>query len=473
MSWTSWHVEALVRLGHVKSEAILLDLLNEPEYEVDAAWALHVIARKTQPGPNAIMGARFGQPLRDFRRVRSGASEWRTLLTEDLRVKYAAAIRQRVLSLLEESKTGDRSAIAYHHRLKELAKVLAALDPQDSAELITDIAELPSRSDGWIRLALLEALVFAGVVLPEGRVAAILEQVLAEFRAHGIYNNDASLLTRLLSVLPFVDEPKRGIARIRELLSEFRVSLYDNRGLLFALAQCVDDSGLALLSDIAGLSGSVFDHIAKDWLEAVASCPLPGARAIILGFIDPETYPCIGSHALPDYAVNFMAGHLADIARADSSVAKRIFELTAGHVSVPQRAILEKVLARIGSPESLLAGLNLIDDSSPQPIPYEIFRAIEDVFLEKRPYEASAQSYILVPRAANDLKTRLFDMAKNDPRRAKSAYGLLAQIEGWRLEYGRPPSEPRHPLFESGETWPPIAPAHHVSADSKSIGNNA
>jgi len=471
MSWTSWHVEGLVRLGHVESEAILLGLLNEPEYEVDAAWALHVIARKTQPGPNAIMGARFGQPPRDFRRVRSGASEWHTFLAEDLRVKYAAVIQQRILNLLEESKTGNHNAIAYHHRLKELAKVLAALDPQDSADLITDIAELPSRSDGWIRLALLEALVFAGVVLPEDRVTAILEPVLAEFRAHGIYN-DASLLTRLLSVLPFVNEPKRGIGRIRELLSEFRVSWYDNRHLLFALAQCVDDSGLALLGDIAGLSDSVFQHIAKDWLEAVASCPLPGATAMILGFVDPETCPCIGSRALPDHAANFLAGHLADLARADSFVAQRIIELTTRPVSAPQRAILEKVLARMGSPESLLAGLNLIDDSSPQPVPYEIFRAIEDVFLEKRPHARNAQSYTLVPRAANDLKTRLFEMAKHDPRRAKSAYGLLAQIEEWRLEYGRPPSEPRHPVFESGETWPPIEPAHHDSVDCKSIGNN-
>jgi hypothetical protein len=58
---------------------------------------------------------------------------------------------------------------------------------------------------------------------------AILEPVLAEFRAHGLYGNNASLLTRMLSLLPFVDEPKRGIARIRELLSEFRVSYYGSR----------------------------------------------------------------------------------------------------------------------------------------------------------------------------------------------------------------------------------------------------
>jgi hypothetical protein len=104
-------------------------------------------------------------------------------------------------------------------------------------------------------------------------------------------------------------------------------------------------------------------------------------------------------------------------------------------------------------------GLNLIDDSARQPIPYEVFRAIEDSFLEKRPHGNNSHSYTRVPRAANDLKARLFEMAKHAPQRARSAYSLLGQIEEWRLEYGRPTSEPRHPIFESGDLWPPTEPA--------------
>lgn len=163
MSWSGWHVEALVHLGNLESEAFLLDLLRELEYEVDAAWGLQVIARNTRPGPNVIMGARFGLTGRDFRKVRSGAAEWRTVFAEDLRVKCAAAIRGRILDILEDSKSGDPKNIPYHHhRLKDLAKVLAALDPQDSANLIMEIAALPARFDGWPRVALLEALVFTG-----------------------------------------------------------------------------------------------------------------------------------------------------------------------------------------------------------------------------------------------------------------------------------------------------------------------
>jgi hypothetical protein len=260
----------------------------------------------------------------------------------------------------------------------------------------------------------------------------------------------------MLSLLPFVDDPKRGIARIREILSEFRLFWYGNSDLLMALAQCPDDSGLIFLTDIAGsLNDSAFRQIAKDWVEAVASCPLSHARTIMLSFIDPDVRTSVGDRTLPDYAIDFLAGCLSDLAQTDSSVAERIIQLTVLLISGQQRMIVAKVIASLNSTTALLAGLNLIDDASTPGIPYEIYRTIEDVVLEKRPYRGNSQSYTLAPRGANDLKARLFEMAKHDPHRAKSAYMLLAQIEEWRLEYGRPPSEPRHPDFDSGEIWPP------------------
>ncbi len=35
---------------------------------------------------------------------------------------------------------------------------------------------------------------------------------------------------------------------------------------------------------------------------------------------------------------------------------------------------------------------------------------------------------------------------------------MAPENEEWRLEYGRPSGEPRHPSLESGETWPPPEP---------------
>ena len=457
MSYSNWHVQAVVRLDPAQAESLLCDLLQEPEYELDAAWALRAIAKK-QPSGSSIIEGRFGLPPRDYRKVKSSPPEWSTIFYEERRAKYAAAIRQRIVDLLDESKSDDHKAFPYHYRLKELAKALAALDPQHSADLILEIAGLPANFDGWSRVALLEALVFGGVALPADCVTAILDPVIEQLRAHGIHDSNADLFLRFLCILPFVDSPPRGIARIRELLSETRLALHYQRGLLMALGQCSHNEGLSLLRDIARQNDAAFQNIAREWLEAIAACPLPGGTAILLNFIDAEVTEGVGDLSLPDYAADFLAARLSERAQAVPGLAERILQLSTQPVSVQRRLILAKVVASLDSPQSLLAGLNLIDDTATQPIPYDVWKAVEDVFLEKRPYKDYPQSYTLVPRAASDIKKRLFEMVEHDSRRARSAYNLLGQIEEWRLEYGRPRSEPRHPAYESGKPWPPPPP---------------
>jgi len=58
MSWSPWHLQAHLRLGHIHAEATLLDLLNESEYELDAAWALQLIAK------NAALGLEWSLKVR-------------------------------------------------------------------------------------------------------------------------------------------------------------------------------------------------------------------------------------------------------------------------------------------------------------------------------------------------------------------------------------------------------------------------
>jgi hypothetical protein len=454
--WSPWHVQALVNLMREKSEGILYDLLNEPEYEMDAACGLQVIASKSEPGPSAIMAARHGPVTRDYRKVHGGADEWQASFHNDLRERVAAAIRKCVLALLEESKTGDHRINPYHFRLKELARTLAAVDPRGSTDLILEILELPARFDGWRRVGLLERLFFAGVALPAARVFAALEPVFADLRRSGVHNNNSSLLGHVLCVLPFLDQPARGIERIRDLLAEFKIGFYGQRDLLTAIGQCSDEAGVSFLIDIARNDAAVLRNFGREWLEAVTACPLPRARSVLLRFIDPDVDVPLGDPVLPDYSVDLLVSRITQMVRTDQAMVTRILDLTARPlISDQQRVILAKVLASLDSAQALLAGLNLIDDSAPQPLPYEFRRAIEDLILERRPHKSSSQAYTLVPRAANDMRKLLFEILRTDPKRARTAYALLAQIEEWRLEYGRPADEPRHPLVESGENWPP------------------
>jgi hypothetical protein len=450
------YVQALVRLARAQSESALIALLREPEYEIDAAWGLREIA-KAQPSNKPIAEGRLGWPQRDYRKVRNGAPEWSTIFDEGRRVRCAAAITQRILELREESRSGDHKTVPYHRRLKELAKVLAEVDPKHSADLILEIAALPASRDGWLRAALLEGLLFGGTALPAESIVSIVDPVVEDLRVNGIHNGNAGLLSHLLCVLAFVEPSAGGFARIRELLTEFRLALH--RNLLMALGQSACDEGLSLLRDFAQPNSDAFQQSAKDWIEAVAACPLPRARLLLLSFIDPEVSDGFGSVTVPDYAANLLAARISDIAQANAEVGERILQLCTQPLSPQQRLILAKIVARLDAPQALLAGLDLIDDGSSQPIPYDLWRAIEEIFLERRPHEEVAQSYTLVPRSAIGIRKRLLEMAeKSDSRRARSAYDLLGQIEEWRLEYGRPSSEPRHPAYESGKPWPPLPP---------------
>jgi len=55
------------------------------------------------------------------------------------------------------------------------------------------------------------------------------------------------------------------------------------------------------------------------------------------------------------------------------------------------------------------------------------------------------------------VRAKLFQMVLSDPTRRNAAFSILGQVEVWRIEHGRPDSEPRHPMIESGEPWPPIS----------------
>ena len=79
---------------------------------------------------------------------------------------------------------------------------------------------------------------------------------------------------------------------------------------------------------------------------------------------------------------------------------------------------------------------------------------LENAFVERRPHGTTGNSFTLEPRNSNAIRAKLFEMTSKDVRRKRTAVHLLAQIEEWRLQYGRPTGEPRHPALDSGIAWP-------------------
>jgi hypothetical protein len=150
-----------------------------------------------------------------------------------------------------------------------------------------------------------------------------------------------------------------------------------------------------------------------------------------------------------------LAQRIAEIAEKNPSIRARVLALCGVRLDRARRELLGSVIVRLGDEQSLLASLNLLDDESGPELPYELGKAIEDAFVERRPSGEGSNTYTLHPRTATDLRDRLVEMSTSDPKRKNSALFLLSRIESWRLEYGRPVGETRNPIFGSGMPWPP------------------
>jgi len=247
-----------------------------------------------------------------------------------------------------------------------------------------------------------------------------------------------------------------GVARIRELIASTRLSLYEVREIVPALgySRCAD--ALDLLLEIATTSGSGFQSLATEWIDAIAALDTPASARVLLGFVDPEIeHPPLEQH-FDHFHNERLALRIVDIVQSEPTVKTRLYFLSSKQLPSTMRLMLAGVLARLGTRDAMISGLDLIDDRVNPAVPYELRQGIENVFIERRPYDNSGQVYTLEPRSANEIRSRLFEMVVHDNNRKRSALALLGQIELWRLEYGRPLSEPRHPVFDSGASWPPI-----------------
>ena len=211
----------------------------------------------------------------------------------------------------------------------------------------------------------------------------------------------------------------------------------------------------AFLREVAGSDATRIQHFFRKWVIAVANIGGVEARELLLAFIDPKDGSFTPAVKIENYDAELLASEIARIAASDNEIRQRILSLAAQELGPDKRFSLWKIIARLGDSDAIMRGLSILNDEL-NPGPHEFWKAFENLFLERRPYGSSEGSYTLEPVACNEIRKRLFQMVLNDVSRRYSAFSLLGQIELWRLENGKPTSEPRHPDFDSGVPWPPL-----------------
>jgi hypothetical protein len=442
MSYARWHIAAVMHLDTSGSEQALINLLPEPEYLSDVAGAM---ARDFVPKAENPFDRTFRYDLiwaaREDR-VQPPADDQR-------RARFAAALNAEIGRLREQLQDGKSTA-----GLKELARALAAVDARGSVAAVLDAIAMPGEWDHYTRLEAAERLLMAGVVLPAMTAFALVDSVLERI-GKWMQDSDRYLLRRVLALCAFVDDPVAGIAKIRDVLGNRRLPGFELRELVTALGGSRSDAAVNLLYELAS-DAPTFEHCEVNFINAFVALDTPRTRELLLGFVDPDIRGI--AHIRHPHYQDVRVARIGELAQRRPEVAAQLQELCERDLPECHRQVLSAVMNWLGTPEALAANLNLIDDSKPSPVPQGVLRQLESAFVEQRPYGQYPNTFIVHARAFNELRARLFTMAIEDERRRKSASMLLGQIEEWRLEHGRPTSEPRHPDLSSGQSWPPREP---------------
>jgi hypothetical protein len=246
---------------------------------------------------------------------------------------------------------------------------------------------------------------------------------------------------------------------------------YELREIVTALGHSRCDDALDLLWELAIAATTAFRSFATEWIDALAALGTPDSKRGLLGFVDPDIgHRGVALH-LEHHHRERLAARIAHIAQREPAIADRLTSLCSRQLPSAMRLMLAEVLARSGTEDAMIAGLDLIHDEADPPVPRGLMRGLENVFLERRPYGSSESVYSLQPRSGNDIRSRLLTIVLNDNGRRRSAWALLGQVESWRVEYGRPASEPRHPGLDSGTPWPPIELASEIERNGGRRGN--
>jgi hypothetical protein len=453
MTWTSWYINAAVGLASEKAVSLLLELLQEPEYEGDAAAGLLRLARLRAPE----RAARSPFPRRDYSKIWE-VREGRQLIEfqEQRRAGYASAVRDKISALLEAGKQSPNPG-QFYGRARKLAVFLAALDARNSGDLVLEIMVLPANWDEWRAIEAMEALLFGGARLKTAETLKVVDKVIEAISARGTYDQQHRyLLQRCLEILPFLDQPEKGTARIREVLATTALHGFELRGLFDALGNSRCPEALGLLLELASSNGNALRGAGIEWIDAVAALDTVESKQVLLSFVDRDLKSSFVPHRFEHHEVDALASHIADVARVDTAVRDRLYRLCSSEMEEARRILLARIVGRLRTEDALIAGLNLLRDDVDPPVPFDLARSLEEVFVQRRSEDESRHTYTPEPRASNAIRARLFEMSLRDDRRKAAAWSLLGQIEIWRIEYGRLANEPRHPEFDSGLPWPPI-----------------
>jgi hypothetical protein len=179
------------------------------------------------------------------------------------------------------------------------------------------------------------------------------------------------------SIMPFLEDPRAGIAVLAELLERTRLSFEGISKVVSALGHSRCDDAVDLLVSIASKEG-IANSLGDVWINAIAALDTPRAREILMSFIDPESPEVTGT--LKTGREDVLSRRVAELAGKYPTIRSRILDLCQMSLARAKRNLLASVIVQLGDSESLLQALYLLDDELSPELPYDLGKAVEEAF---------------------------------------------------------------------------------------------
>lgn len=446
ISWSTWHLGALIKLAGVQAEEFILGLLDQKEYEHDAIRALFELVRMQTKRKDFILSGRdrykeiFG--LRD-----AGGFVFKD---EVRRQNYAEAVLQHLAKMIAK---GEQDPDYSNARVKGFAADLSLFRREQDAQLILDSLALPSQWDAWEVISTVETLVIAGIELDSNTVKGVLEPIVQKLMNNGTeffpHNDQQYLLTSCVAVLLFTSQPETGV----ELLQRLSPGILAEHALCDVVEIAGYSNAQAAATFLVSLwqTGELGERLVSKIISALGRLNFAVGNEAILALVglseeNPPAIEISREHIEP------AAAAIASIISTNEDLVPRLIERCDSEMTDLQRNLMATVIQMIRRVDVDIAALQMIRDGSE--LPWALSQRIKQIFFDEISIPGMQGAYELSPRTDTEIRSRLLEMVAHDPNRQRTAFDLLGNIDIWRLESGKPDFEPRHPCLPSGIAWP-------------------
>jgi len=414
---------AIAKFGGEATKKILVSLLDNTDFGEGAVFELIRFA-STKPRVDGFHGSSFGQ-IKTLRSRNPGKCD-----------PIAAEVAMHIGRLLSSGKRED-AAIAVKY-----ATALVQMDfGADAGPIFRAVENAPTAES---RYNLLMAMLVFGLEAPPDLMAAGYDAAhKAYFEANWQNPQDWWSVRRWLELLGASDAPERVLGYIEQLPKEHKRTMH-LREVANAVGHSPSKSASKVLVSLAAMFPEfVGEH---DWQDALLrQNDDAGARYFLDLLLSDtgDTFKGIRSFHAPQVIAALFTSH--------PKIKEEFIATLRGNARVsPMMAeVARECIVPEDVPDLVEAAKNAGGF-----LATALIRSVSELAVKREPIEGSVNTYEQRPFDLTALRKRLFTLAHDRGPRAMLAFRILCAIEVQRERYGRPPSETRHPDYESGKQWP-------------------